>query len=107
MRYPTRVVGNGALVRKLVASTAFCRLVGVVGYNDGVDIFIQIHELAAEPGEETVPMFAFPADQDRSFSFALPNPVDLSACTVVASSTLDTYTPVGGTDVTIQCLFAS
>lgn len=106
MFYPASPVGNGALVRLRVIRTTFLRLIGVLGVNNGADTYIQVHETSAEPAGGAVPRFAWPADAARPYMFDLPHPVDLDACTVVASSTLDTYTAVAGTPVTIQAVVA-
>jgi hypothetical protein len=104
--YPTQRVGNGALVQKRIVSTVFCRVGSIIGYNNGADVFMQVHETGVEPAVGAVPAFHCLADTLRSWAIALPNPVEMSACTVVASTTLDTYTPAGGTPVTIQVLLA-
>lgn len=106
MRYPVIAKGNGALVKTRVVSIGPCRLTAVIGVNNGADAFIQIHETAAVPSAAAVPKFSVPIDAARAYAFALPNPVDLDACTVVVSSTLDSYTDPGGTPVTIQALIA-
>jgi hypothetical protein len=93
-------------VQKLIVSTVFCRVGSIIGFNNGGDVYIQVHETAAEPAAGAVPAFHCLADAGRSWAIALPNPVEMSACTVVASSTLDTYTAAGGTPVTIQALLA-
>jgi hypothetical protein len=107
--YPTQVKGNGTLVQQLEASKIFCRLAAVMGQNavGGADLYIQIHEkTAAEIGNGDTPLFAFLSDAGRAFAFAMPNPVELSKCVIVASSTLDSYTASAGTPVTIQALLA-
>lgn len=106
MRYPVIRKGDGSLVKTRVLSAGPCRLSALVGVNNGAAAYIQIHETAAVPAGGSVPAFAFPADAARAYAFALPNPVDLDACTVVVSSTLATYTDPGGTPVTIQGLLA-
>jgi len=103
----TQHKGNGALVQKRIVSTQYCELAAVVGSNPGADVYILIFELAAEPAPGAVPDFGFLADAGRPYAFALPRDVELSACTVVASSTLDTYTAAAGTPVTIQALLAA
>jgi hypothetical protein len=106
--YPTQASGDGTLVQKRSISTIFCRLAAVLGQNavGGADLYIQIHETAAEPNAGAVPKFAFLSDAGRAYAFAMPNPAEMSACYVVASSTLDTYTASAGTPVTIQALLA-
>lgn len=104
--YPTKHVGNGAAVQKLQVSTGFIRLAAVMGVNSGADCFILIFEGDTEPAPGAVPDFHYPADTLRAFAFAMPNPVDLSGCWVVASSTLNTYTASAGTPVTLQALLA-
>lgn len=106
MRYPTRVVGDSAVVASLVVSGGPCRLVGVVGHNNhaSADLYIQVHELDALGGDET-PLFSVLAFKGLPYSFALPNAVDLDKCIVAPSTTLDTYT-AGGANVTIQALLA-
>ncbi len=106
MRFPTQVIGNGALVTNRIVRTGFCRLVGVVGVNNGADMYVQVHETAAVPADNAVPLFSFPADAGRAYGFNFPNPIDLSACTVVASSALEKKTAVSGTPVTIQAILA-
>lgn len=101
---PNMTIGNGALVQKRVIRTAFCRLAAVVGFNNGADLYIQIHETAAEPAAGAVPKFHFLAASALPYSFALPVPVDMDKCTVVASSTLATYTAIAGTPVSIQAI---
>ena len=96
--------GNGAAVQKRIVSTIDCVLAAVMGVNSGADLFILIFESAVEPAPGAVPDFAFPADTLRAFAFAMPRPVELSGCTVVASTTLNTYTAAAGTPVTIQAL---
>jgi hypothetical protein len=107
MRFSTQVVGNGALVQKRVVFAGACKLAAVIGTNNGADCYIQIHQTAAEPANAAVPLFAFKADAGRPFVFALPCVADLDSCTVVASSTLATYTASAGTPVTIQAILAS
>jgi hypothetical protein len=101
---PTQVIGNGALVQKRVVRLNACKLAALVGFNNGADAYVQIHETAAEPAAGAVPIFAFQADAGRPYSFALPIGVDMGACTVVFSSTLDTYTASAGTPGSIQAI---
>src|SRR5947209_3430660 len=107
MQYPTEIVGNAAAVQLRVVKTGCCRLLAVVGMNNGTGVdplFVQIHETAAEPAANAVPRFHFPIDANRPFSFALPTAVDLSACTIVVSSVLGTYTAAAGTPASIQAI---
>jgi hypothetical protein len=106
MRFPTRTIGDGELVQKRIISTVPCKLAAVCGYNNGGDLYIQIHELGAEPGAVT-PKFSFMAGEALPYSFALPCVVDMDACTIVASSTLEDYTASAGTPVTIQAILAA
>lgn len=102
-----RVTGNATLLQKLVMvlGALGCDLVGIVGHNNAAaDLYIQIHETAAEPAAGAVPIFSVLANSGLPYSFALPDAVHLSACTIVASSTLDTYTASAGTPVTIQAI---
>jgi hypothetical protein len=98
-----RTVGNGALVLSRVVATRPLVLGGITGYNNkGSDLFIQIHEAAALPANATVPMYSFRAFANSVFSFALPVGVDLSSCTVVASTTVDSLTVDTGTPIAVQ-----
>jgi hypothetical protein len=108
MRYPTKHVGNADLVLTRVVSIAFCRLVGLLGHNNAAaDLYIQVHETAAVPSADAVPVFSVLANSELPYSFALPAPVDLSACTIVASTAVEKYTATTGTPVTIQALLAN
>lgn len=107
MRFPTIRVGDGTLVQKRVVSPTFCRLMGVMGFNNSVGVYIQIHETAAEPGGGATPVFHYQADPNRQHYWEPISPVDMAACTVVVSSTVDTYTAAGGTNVSIQAILAS
>ena len=109
MRYPVIARGDATAVQKRVLSTGPCRLTAVVGVNNGTGVdplYLQIHETAAEPAPGAVPKFHCPVDASRAYAFALPNPVDLDACTIVFSTTLSTYTAAAGTPGTIQALLA-
>ena len=100
---PFRTVGNAALVTSRVVATRPLVLGGITGHNNnGSDLFVQVFEETAAPANGTVPMYSVKAFANSVYSFALPVGVDLSACTVVASSTLATLTAVAGTPITIQ-----
>jgi len=107
VRYPTKAVGDGTLVASRIAATAFCRMVGVVGQNNGADAYLHIFELAAVPANGTKPKFSCSIDAARPFTFFLQTPVDMDACCVAISSTQETLTAAAGTPVTIQVLLAS
>lgn len=108
MRYPTQSVGDATLVTSLIVKKAFLRLVGVVGHNNsGADVYVQVHETAAVPADGQVPKFSVLAFAGLPYSFSLPAPVDMDACTIVVSSTLATKTAVAGTPATIQALIAA
>lgn len=97
-------------MQKRVVFTGPCKLAAVIGVNNGTGadpLYLQVHESAAEPAANAVPKFHCPVDASRAYAFALPNPVDLSACTVVFSTTLSTYTAAAGTPGTIQGLLAT
>jgi hypothetical protein len=104
MYYSTRTVGDGTLVQKRVVAKQYAVLAALVGFNNGADLYIQIHETAAEPSAGAVPLFHFLAVGTLPYSFALPCAVNMSAITVVASSTLATYTASAGTPVSIQAI---
>jgi hypothetical protein len=107
MKYPTQVVGNAAAVLFRVIRAGSCKLVGVVGHNSGaVDLYIQIHESAA-PVEDDVPRFSVLAMAGLPYSFALPAPVDLDACTISASTDGNILALPEGTPITIQALLAA
>lgn len=107
MRYPTRTVGDATLVTSRVVSTGFTRLAAVLGHNNsGADVYIQVHETSAVPAGGAVPRFSVLAFTGLPYSFALPAVVDMDKCTVVVSSTLNTYTAVAGTPATIQAIVA-
>lgn len=107
MRYPTQTVGNGALVASLVVRNGPVRLVAALGHNNGADTFIQVHELGAVPGAGAVPKFSVKAFAGLPWTLALPTVVDMDKAVIVPSSTLDTYTAVAGTPVTIQALISA
>lgn len=103
----TQSIGNNAFVNSRIVRTIACKLHAVVGFNNGVDRYVHIHETAAVPANGTTPLFCFPADNARSFAFNLPDrPVDMSACTVVFSSTAETTTIVASGDASIQAILA-
>ena len=111
MRYPTRSIGDAALVASRVVSIGYVRLAAVLGHNNHtLDVYIQIHELAAAPtsGTGVVPKFSVLAFAGLPYSFALPAVVDMDKCVVCVSSVLASYTQVGaGTYATIQAIVAS
>ncbi len=106
--FTTQVVGNGALVSTRIVSTGYCQLRSVFGYNNSTACYIQIHQSATVPADQAVPLIAYAAPANSNH-YLIPGgavAVDLSACTIVCSSTLATYTAIGGTTVTIQALIA-
>lgn len=98
----TQAIGDNTFVDSRVVSARPCRLVAVIGYNNGVDRFVHVHEADAVPANGSTPRFCCPADAQRPFSFALPVAVDLDGCTVVFSSTAQTTTITASADASIQ-----
>lgn len=104
MRFPTRLVGDATLGKALTVGTGFTRLVGLCGHNTGADCYIQVYSNAAGTG---VPLFSVLALSGMPWSFVIPGGVvDLDACYVKASSTLDSLTAIAGDTVTFQAILA-
>lgn len=103
MRTPaTQTVGDNTFVDSRIVATGPRKLLAIVGYNNGVDRFVHIHNLAAVPANGIKPTFCISADGNRPFEFAVPFPVDMDAVTVVFSSTPQTTTITASADASIQ-----
>lgn len=106
MRYPSIAIGTSALVASRVVSTGPCKLVGVTGFSDGTAAYLMIFELAAVPANGTAAKYTIVMDAGRNFAFQLPDAVDLDACCIAPSSSVDTLTLVAGNHQSIQAVLA-
>lgn len=108
MRYPTKSVGTTALIANQVASTAPCKLVGLVGYSDGTAAYLIVFEATAVPANATAGKFTLVlvTGAANNFALTLPDAVDMDACCIAPSSTPDTLTAVAGLHQSIQTILA-
>ena len=102
MNYPTQTIGDTTLVDSRVISTRPCKVIDIMGMNNGAFCYVMIFELAAVPANGTAARFVFPAQ--ANFGWSMGESVDLAACCVAYSSTVATLTITADTRGTIQGL---
>ncbi len=100
MNYPTQTIGDSTKVDSRVISVRPCKVLDIIGVCVGATAFVMVFELAAVPANGTKALFTFPVQTGLGFS--LGDSVDMAACCVAFSTTVDTLTVTADTHGTIQ-----
>ena len=82
-----------------------CKVVSIFGYNKGATKYLQIHQSATRPANTAVPVAVFEIPTGNFSLDLFPQGLPLSACSLVASSTVATLTVDTTADLFMTAVF--